>query len=138
AEVFSLPRLTRWAQLACFAMLAISLGQFIDLHDSSPQRQVADYFLSHTAPYAKIYASPPHHPIFRRDRSYFSYTARLTGDAGAEFDRLHPHVIDRKILDDVAWPPELVFLDPDFRSYWPRTSLNAFDCDAISHLCKPK
>jgi hypothetical protein len=105
----------RLGQVACAAMVLVTLGQFLDLADSGPQRRVQEYLLAHTTPEQTIYASPPHHPIFRRDGSYFWYNGELIGQACAAYAR------DVRAFDcsDPGWPPAYVFLDPRFPSYWP-------------------
>jgi hypothetical protein len=112
----ALTRTSPWlVRLACAAVLAVTLGQFVDLADSRPQRRVQDYLLAHTAPSQTIYASPPHHPIFRRDGSFFWYNAELIGQACAAYS----HQVRAVECVDPPWPPSYVFLDPEFPSYWP-------------------
>jgi hypothetical protein len=113
----------RWlavaVRCACVAVLAITLGQFVALRDNLPQRRIQEAILRLSTPEQTIYASPPHHPIFRLDASYFWYNGALIGQACAAYEKAHPGVIDGRLLDDAKWQPAVVYLDPDFPSYWP-------------------
>jgi hypothetical protein len=109
-------------RVAAVAMVAITLGQFIDLDDNQAQRRVQDFLLAHTTSEQTIYAAPPYHPIFRRDGSYFWYNGDLIGEASAAYERLRPGTFDQRLLSDEPWrlePPAFVFLDPRFPSGWP-------------------
>jgi hypothetical protein len=108
----ALTAMPRWlTRVACAGVVLVTLGQFVDLADSGPQRRVQDWLLSHTTPAQTVYASPPHHPIFRRDGSFYWYNGALIGEACVAY--AHADCSDR------YWPPSFVFLDPLFRSYWP-------------------
>jgi hypothetical protein len=106
----------RLARAACFVMLAVCVGFVVDVASNAPERGVQDYVLAHTAPTDTVAMSPPDHPIFRRDASFFWYNGALIGDVYAKYAR------DRGLPTDIldAWtPPAFVYLDPRYDFYHP-------------------
>jgi hypothetical protein len=110
--------LARWpvTRLACVAMVAVTLGSFIELSDNARQRRVQDFILAHTTVDDTIAVSPPYHPITRFDASRYWYNGVLMGEASAAYEQQHPGVIH---FADEWRNPAFVYLDPDFPSYWP-------------------
>jgi hypothetical protein len=113
AEVIAMHRAAR---AACAVMLAVCVALVVDVASNAPERGVQDYVLAHTSPDDTVAVSPPNHPIFREDASFFWYNSALIGDVYARYAR--DRGTDTAVLD--AWrPPALVYLDPKYPFYHP-------------------
>jgi hypothetical protein len=124
AEVFTLRhrQLAPLVRAGALAMVAIAVWYVARMETNELTRARHEYVLAHTAPGDTIYVSPPNHPIFREDGSFFWYNGQLIGDACLAYERERPGVIPRRVLEDQPWqerPPQLVYLDPRYPTYRP-------------------
>ncbi len=75
--------------------------------------------LAHSNPGDRIFVTPPHHPIFRRDAVYFWFSGARTYERLCETRDCSPR---RDRIDRQQWdraPPVLVYLDPRYHEYHP-------------------
>lgn len=107
-------------RLLILGMLVEMLSISMFYKSNADQLYVQNFILDNTSVEDRIFASPPYHPIYRKDGAYFWYNASMISSVVGKIDMPEPQRVMQ--LENYLWkksPPVYVFFDKDKKGHDP-------------------